>query len=162
MSAMSVSRLKDSRQSSRTRSVYNPVGFDPIEVLPVRLHRYADHARYFLHFLYAQRVFKDVKEDFVSLKAAYLRRFFPDNTIYKQIRDALLDSETIICDVVYYQADSPRWKNHYQQRRYGKSLGYLCEEERFYGELILLDDTQTDRETFKKHVFTQVFYGKNC
>ena len=25
-----------------------------------------------------------------------------------------------------------------------------------------LDDNHTDRETFKKQVFTQVFYGKNC
>ena len=38
----------------------------------------------------------------------------------------------------------------------------LCEEGRFYDELMSLDDNQTDRETFKKQVFTQVFYGKNC
>ena len=38
----------------------------------------------------------------------------------------------------------------------------LCEEGRFYDELMLLDDNQTDRETFKKQVFTQVFYGENC
>ena len=38
----------------------------------------------------------------------------------------------------------------------------LCEEGRFYDELMVLDDNQTDRETFKKLVFTQVFYGKNC
>jgi len=45
--------------------------------LPFHLHRYADYARFFLHILYAQRVFKEVKEEFVPLKAAYLRRFFP-------------------------------------------------------------------------------------
>ena len=33
-----------------------------------------------------------------------------------------------------------------------------CEEGRFYDELMVLDDNQTDRETFKKQVFTQVFY----
>ena len=38
----------------------------------------------------------------------------------------------------------------------------LCEEGRFYDELMALDDNQTDRETFKKQIFTQVFYGKNC
>jgi hypothetical protein len=38
----------------------------------------------------------------------------------------------------------------------------LCEEGRFYDELMALDDNQTDRETLKKQVFTQVFYGKNC
>jgi hypothetical protein len=37
----------------------------------------------------------------------------------------------------------------------------LCEEGRFYDELMVLDDNQTDRETFKKQLFTQVFYGKN-
>jgi hypothetical protein len=121
---MPVSHFKRSRQSLPTRSVYNPVGFDQIDLLPVHLHRYADHARYFLHVLYAQRIFKDVKDEFVPLKAAYLRRLFPDNTIYKQIRDALLESETIICDGVYYQADSHNWRNHNQQRRCGKSFGY--------------------------------------
>jgi hypothetical protein len=38
----------------------------------------------------------------------------------------------------------------------------LCEQGRFYDELMLLDDNPTDRETFKKQVFAQVFYGKNC
>ena len=38
----------------------------------------------------------------------------------------------------------------------------LCEEGRFYDELMVLDDNHTDRETFKKQVFTQVFYGENC
>jgi hypothetical protein len=38
----------------------------------------------------------------------------------------------------------------------------LCEEGRFYDELMFLDDNQSDREIFKKQVFTQVFYGKNC
>ena len=71
---MPVSRLKGSRQSLPTRSVYNPVGFDPIEVLPVHLHRYANHTRYFLHGLYTQRVFKDVKDEYVPLKAAYQQR----------------------------------------------------------------------------------------
>jgi hypothetical protein len=104
--------------------LYNPVGFDPAEILPLHLHRYADHARFFLHVLYAQRVFKDVQDEFVPLKAAYLRRFFPDNTVYKQVRDALLESETIICDGVCYQADTLTWRNHHQRRRYGKSFGY--------------------------------------
>jgi len=71
---MPVSCPQSSRQSLPARSVYNPVGFDPIEVLPVHLHRYADHARYFLHVLYTQRVFKDVTEEYVALKAAYLSR----------------------------------------------------------------------------------------
>ena len=111
-------------QPTRSRTFYNPAGFDPAEVLPPHLHRYADHARFFLHVLYAQRVFKDGTDEFVPLKAAYLRRFFPSNTVYKQIRDALLASETIVCDGICYQADSPFWKNHDDRHRGGKCYGY--------------------------------------
>jgi hypothetical protein len=123
-SIMPTHSLKSSRQSPPTYTFYNPIGFDPQEVLGIDLHRYADYACYFLHVLYAQRVFKDLEDEFVPLKAAYLRRFFPDNRIYKQIRDALLESKTIISDGVYYQADSPNWRNHNQKRRRGKSFGY--------------------------------------
>jgi hypothetical protein len=121
MSNMPTRCLKGTRHSL---PIYNPIGFDPQEVLPLFLHRYADYVRYFLHVLYTQRVFKDVKDEFVPLKAAYLRRFFPDNRIYKQIRDALLDSKAIICDGVCYPADTPIWRNHNQQHRPGKSFGY--------------------------------------
>jgi hypothetical protein len=38
----------------------------------------------------------------------------------------------------------------------------LCEGGRFYGELMALDDNQTDRDTFKRQIFAQGFYGKNC
>jgi hypothetical protein len=121
---MPIRCLKNSRQTKPIRTIYNPVGFDPAEVLPFHLHRYADYARFFLHVLYSQRVFKEIKDEFVPLKAAYLRRFFPNNTVYKQIRDALLESQTIVCDGIYYQADSTSWRNHDQQRRSGKSFGY--------------------------------------
>ncbi len=120
-------RLRVSRrrtQPTRPRSFYNPVGFDPLEVLPFQLHRYSDHARFFLHVLYSQRVFKEIKEEFVPLKAAYLRRFFPSNEVYKQVRDALLESRTIVCDGVYYQADSLTWRNHTDRHRGGKCYGY--------------------------------------
>ena len=116
--------LKGSRQTKPTRTIYNPVGFDPTEVLPLHLNRYADYARFFLHVLYSQRVFKEIKDEFVPLKAAYLRRFFPDNTVYKQVRDALLDSGTIVCDGICYQADSHTWRNHNDQHRGGKCFGY--------------------------------------
>ena len=99
------------RRTQPTRPIYNPQGFDPTAVLPFHLHRYADYARFFLHILYAQRVFKDLKEEFVPLKAAYLRRFFPSNAVYKQVREALLASETIVCDGVCYQADTLTWRN---------------------------------------------------
>ena len=66
--------LKGTQQTRPTRTFYNPIGFNPAEVLPLHLHRYADYARYFLHVLYTQRIFKDIKDEFVPLKAEYLRQ----------------------------------------------------------------------------------------
>jgi hypothetical protein len=117
-------RERQRRTTQSTRTFYNPIGFEPTEVLPPHLHRYADHARFFLHVLYAQRVFKEVTDEFVPLKAAYLRRFFPSNTVYKQVRDALLASGTIVCDGVCHQADSPIWRNLDDRSRSGKCYGY--------------------------------------
>ena len=133
-------------QPTRPRSFYNPIGFDPAEVLPFHLHRYGDYARFFLHVLYAQRVLKDVDDEFVPLKAAYLRRFFPSNSIYKQIRDALLESGTIICDGVYHQADTLSWRDHNDRHRGGKCFGYklgprwegVCHEKIFLNSKPLL------------------------
>jgi hypothetical protein len=121
---LSMRSCTKSRSLVAFRSLYNPVGFDPIEVLPLHLHRYADYARFFIHVLYSQRVFKDLDEEFVPLKAKYLRKFFPDNKAYQQVRDALVESETVVCDGIYNQADSPSWRNHDQSRRSGKSFGY--------------------------------------
>jgi hypothetical protein len=108
----------------RARTAYNPIDFDPVAVLPERLQRYGDHARYFLHVLYAQRVFKDIADEYVPLKASYLRKFFPDNDTYKAIRDRLIDSGTVVCDGVYRQADCPHWKNADPRYKHGKCYGY--------------------------------------
>ena len=124
MSYHSLPGRRPTRQTTRASSFYNPQGFDPTAVLPFHLHRYADYARFFLHILYAQRVFKEVKEEFVPLKAAYLRRFFPSNAVYKQVREALLASETIVCDGVCYQADTLTWRNLNDRHRSGKCYGY--------------------------------------
>ena len=112
------------RRAPPTCTVYNPIGFDPAEVLPPHLHRYADHARFFLPVLYAQQVSKDLKDEFVPLKAVYLRRFFPSNDIYKQLRDALVDSGTVVCDGEYRQADSSSRRNLDGRYRGGKCYGY--------------------------------------
>ena len=59
---MSYHRLlgrRPTRTTTRSPIPYNPQGFDPTAVLPFHLHRYADYARFFLHILYAQRVFKE-------------------------------------------------------------------------------------------------------
>lgn len=109
---------------ARTRTAYNPIGFDPEAVLPEGLRRHGDYARYFLHVLYAQRVFKDIDDEYVPLKASYLRRFFPDNDTYKEIRDRLIDACIVVCDGVYRQADGPSWKNADPRYRNGKCYGY--------------------------------------
>ena len=124
MSYHSLLGRRPTRQTTRASSFYNPQGFDPTAVLPFHLHRYADYARFFLHILYAQRVFKDLRDEFVPLKAAYLRRFFPSNAVYKQVREALLASDTIVCDGVCYQADTLTWRNLNDRHRSGKCYGY--------------------------------------
>ena len=48
----------------------------------------------------------------------------PATTVYKQVRDALLESETIVCDGVCYQADTLTWRNHNDRHRCGKCFGY--------------------------------------
>lgn len=106
------------------RTAYNPVGFDSEAVLPERLRRHGDYARYFLQVLYAQRVFKDIDDEYVPLKASYMRRFFPDNDTYKVIRDRLIDTGNVVCDGVYRQADGPNWKNIDPRYRNGKCYGY--------------------------------------
>ena len=116
--------LTRKRLRTANHTFYNPVDFDPTEVLPPHLRRYADHARFFLHVLYSQRVFKDLEDEFVPLKAAYLRRFFPDNEVYKQVRDALLESDTVVCDGTYHQEDSPNRRSHHYRSAGGKCYGY--------------------------------------
>jgi hypothetical protein len=47
-SNMSTHCLKGSRLKNMptpVHTIYNPIGFDPEEVLPLHPHRYADHAR---------------------------------------------------------------------------------------------------------------------
>ena len=53
-----------------------------------------------------------------------MRRFFPSNEVYQEVREALLASGTIVCDGIYRQADSPTWRNHDDRSRGGKCYGY--------------------------------------
>lgn len=78
--------------------LYNPENFDPLEVLPTSLHKFADDARYFVHKLYVGRVFnKRHKNTFIPLKTAYLRRIMSERK-YTLIRTALIQSGTILTD----------------------------------------------------------------
>jgi hypothetical protein len=54
-------------------------------------------------------------DGYVRLKASHLRPFFPDNNVYKQVRDRLIESGAVVCD------------NHYIPGE--KSLGYKLGQE---------------------------------
>ena len=72
----------------------------------------------------AQRIFKDIADEYVPLKASYLRKLFPDNDTYKAIRDRLIETKTILCDGVYHQADGQTWKSTDPRYKNGKCYGY--------------------------------------
>lgn len=79
--------------------VWSPIGFDPSEWIPPRLHQHGDCARYLLHRVHYGNVFgQRNRRGFVPLMATELRKFFPTRSSYKSIRDALLDSGAIACD----------------------------------------------------------------
>jgi len=78
--------------------LYNPETFDPLAVLPPSLSKFSDDARYFVHKLYTGRVFnRRNKKKFQQLKAAYLRKVISERK-YTAIRQALIDSQTILTD----------------------------------------------------------------
>jgi hypothetical protein len=95
-------------------SVFNPVDFDPTDYLGDPLRRRADFARYFLHRIHYGNVFglRD-KDGYVRLKAEYMRPYFPDNDVYKQVRDRLIESGAIVCDGHYLPGE----------KSYGYKLG---------------------------------------
>jgi hypothetical protein len=82
--------------------LWNPVGFDPIDWLPQKLYRHGDCARFVLHRIHYATVFdRRLQGEFVPLKAAYLRRFFPGDHVYTRVREALLSGGAIVCDNYY-------------------------------------------------------------
>lgn len=91
--------------SGSMKFAYIPEGFHPEEVLPAKLINFSDDARYFTHKLYEQRIFgKRSKEDFIPLKAAYLRKIISFRH-YQQIRTALLRSRVIETDNHYIKGE---------------------------------------------------------
>ncbi|TWT64415.1 hypothetical protein [Rubinisphaera italica] len=87
-------------KTKRTKPVcvYNPVNFEPESVLPKRLRRHADSARYVLHRIHWGQVTKKANErGFVPLKRAYLRSFIP-HRIVRPLIGALIDAEVIESD----------------------------------------------------------------
>jgi len=91
--------------------VYNPVGFDPKVHLPETLHMHADSARHLLHTIHHnQFMYRRRADEFVELKAAYLRTSFTPRDAYKPVVEALKAAGVLECD------------GHYVEGR--KSLGY--------------------------------------
>ena len=89
-------------RSSRPIYLWNPVGFDPLACLGEPLKRRADLARFLLHKIHWNNVFSTSQYDgFVTLKAEYLRKFFPGNTVYRDVMERLIDSGVIVCDNSY-------------------------------------------------------------
>jgi hypothetical protein len=69
--------------------VYNPDGLDPRDHLPPHLHAYSGCARVLVDVVETARVFHKLHDtEFISLKAAYLRRII-HKAMYLPIRDAL-------------------------------------------------------------------------
>lgn len=96
----------DSHAPSDRVWLWSPVGFDPGEYLPPDLRRYGDCARFLLHRIVYARVFdRSVRGPFVPLKAAYLRRFFPGDHVYKAIRDCVIEREAVECDDRYIKGE---------------------------------------------------------
>ena len=80
---------------------YVPENFYPERVLPCTLTKFVDDTRYFTHKIYEQRVFgARSKEDFIPLKAQYLRKIISFRK-YQQIKNFLLDAEVLETDGRY-------------------------------------------------------------
>ena len=78
--------------------VYNPEAFDPLDILPKPLHKFADDARYFVHKIYEHRVFRRrCREDFVPLKSEYLTEVMSERK-YTTIRTHLLTNGVVLSD----------------------------------------------------------------
>jgi hypothetical protein len=92
----------------RTHPIYlwNPSGFDPLVSLGEPLGKRTDLARFVVHKIIWSNVFgRTDKRGFVTLKAAYLRAFFPDSGVYSRVMKGLTDSGAIVCDGQYIEGE---------------------------------------------------------
>src|ERR1035437_661959 len=110
----------------RSRPIYlwNPSGFNPLTYLSELLRKRADLARFVLHKIIWSNVFgRADRRGFVTLKAAYLREFFPDSGVYSRVMKGLIDGGAIICDGQYIEGEkclgyklSPEYSTMRQRR----------------------------------------------
>src|SRR5262249_40087411 len=107
-------------------TVLNPVGLDPATMLPPDLHRHAGRVRYVVHVL-PRRRYRRKKggpgDRYVPLKAAYLRRLFPDPRDYKRSRDAIIEAGLLACDNEYRPARPGPKGQLVEGKCYGYRLG---------------------------------------
>ena len=81
--------------------LYNPENFDPQQILPPSLHRFADDARYFIHKICVGQAFgRQNKEGFVQLKTAYLMDVMSFRR-FQDIRGTLLESGAVVTDGIW-------------------------------------------------------------
>ena len=119
--------LKGSRRRTlptRPRTFYNPVGFDPAEVLPLHLHRYADHARFFLHVLYSQGCSRRSR---MSSSRSRRHTCGGSSPATKSINRSGMPSWSPGRSSAMGSAIKPirlTWRNHSDRHRGGKCFGY--------------------------------------
>ena len=93
---------RPSRRSTpqpETWPVYNPIGFDPDEILPENLRRHGDFVRYFLGKLHWDRVFdRRHRDSMIEVKADYIRKLLPSTDYWKPVKKALLDEKVLTSD----------------------------------------------------------------
>ncbi len=88
-----------SNPQPETWPVYNPVGFDPDEILPENLRRHGDFVRYFLGKLHWDRVFdRRHRDSMIEVKADYIRKLLPSTDYWKPVKKALLDEKVLMSD----------------------------------------------------------------
>ncbi|MBX9584959.1 MAG: hypothetical protein K2X87_32035 [Gemmataceae bacterium] len=91
-------------------------------MLPDDLTQYADHARWLVHTIYQRRVFdRRHRDDFIPLKAAYLRRVLPWHR-YTDILAALAAAGVLEIDRHYIK--------HEESRKYRLAAGLRAETHR--------------------------------
>jgi hypothetical protein len=101
--------------------VWNPIGFNPREVLGPDLCHHGEAARYLLHLIHHGRVFKRNSAGYTQLKAEFLRPFFPNTYAYKSVRDRLIDAGLMACDERF----------HAGRKAYGYRIGEEWEDVEF-------------------------------
>ena len=106
MHAVEVATKSRSKNASQpeTWPVYNPDGFDPDDILPVKLRRHGDFVRYFLGKLHWERVFdRRHRDSMIELKADYMRKLLPNTDCWKSVKKALLDEKVLLSDNHYIE-----------------------------------------------------------